>query len=87
MFIVISYDITDNKRRNKVLDKLKNYGNHVQYSVFECDITEAQISQLQNRIAVIINPRKDSVLYYYMCRACMGKCEVQGRDKTAYNEF
>jgi CRISPR-associated endoribonuclease Cas2 len=83
MFTVITYDIKDDKRRNKVLDELKNYGNHVQYSVFECDITEAQIAELQSRVAVMINPREDSVLYYYLCRTCMSKCEIQGREKTA----
>ena len=82
MFIVISYDITDDRRRTKVLDELKNYGNHIQYSVFECDITEAQIAELQSRIAVIINPKEDSVLYYRLCRSCISRCDVQGREKT-----
>ena len=81
MFIVISYDITDDRRRNKVLDELKNYGNHVQYSVFECDITGTQIAELQSRIRVIINHKEDSVLYYRLCKTCMNRCEVQGREK------
>ena len=38
MFIVISYDIPDNKRRTKVMKTLKNFGAHVQYSVVECEL-------------------------------------------------
>ena len=36
MFILVTYDIKDDKKRNKVCNILKDYGNRVQYSVFEC---------------------------------------------------
>ena len=35
---VISYDISENKIRNKVAKILEGYGKRIQYSVFECDI-------------------------------------------------
>lgn len=34
-FIVVSYDVVDDRRRTKVMKTLKNFGAHVQYSVFE----------------------------------------------------
>ena len=37
---VISYDISENKIRNKVAKILEGYGKRIQYSVFECDIDE-----------------------------------------------
>jgi CRISPR-associated protein Cas2 len=57
MFVVVSYDIEDNNRRNKVCDELKNYGEHIQYSVFECDISQVQIKKLQMDLNKIINKR------------------------------
>ncbi|NUM46876.1 MAG: CRISPR-associated endonuclease Cas2, partial [Anaerolineales bacterium] len=49
-FLVISYDITDNKNRLKVMKALEDYGKRVQYSVFECILTRRQVEQLQNRL-------------------------------------
>ena len=43
---VVCYDITDTKRRNKIFKTLKNYGQHKQYSVFECDITKARYKEM-----------------------------------------
>jgi len=78
MFIVISYDITDDRRRTKVFEELKDYGTWVQYSVFECDLTPEQIKRVQATIAELIHPRQDSVRYYYLCQSCLAKGEVQG---------
>ena len=43
MFIVISYDIPADKRRTKLAQLLENYGQRVQYSVFECLLTGRQL--------------------------------------------
>ena len=43
MHILISYDISEDKRRTKIHKMLKSYGQWMQYSVFECaDLTETQ---------------------------------------------
>ncbi|BAZ29225.1 hypothetical protein NIES4074_16640 [Cylindrospermum sp. NIES-4074] len=42
MFIVVSYDISEDKRRTKIHSVLKGYGQWMQYSVFECDLTPTQ---------------------------------------------
>jgi CRISPR-associated protein Cas2 len=81
MFLVISYDITDDRRRDRVHQELKNYGTWVQYSVFECELTWEQTRVVQSRIGELINPRTDSVRYYYLCQSCIVKCEAQGREK------
>ena len=47
---VISYDITDTKRRNKIFKVLKNYGEHKQYSVFECDISKKRFDALYREL-------------------------------------
>ncbi|MFM7575972.1 MAG: CRISPR-associated endonuclease Cas2, partial [Microcystaceae cyanobacterium] len=40
MFVVVSYDISEDKRRTKVHKILKSYGQWMQFSLFECDLTE-----------------------------------------------
>jgi len=85
MFVVVSYDIKDDKRRNKVCDELKNYGEHVQYSVFECDISQVQIKKLQTDLSKLINRRQDSIRYYFLCQKCLDKVVIQGRKSTIFS--
>ena len=40
MYLVVSYDIHDDKRRNSIHKVLKNFGERIQFSVFECDMTK-----------------------------------------------
>ena len=39
---IVSYDIADPKRLRKVFRVCQDYGNHLQYSVFECQFTPIQ---------------------------------------------
>ena len=43
MRTLVSYDISDDKRRRKVCKILEGYGYRVQYSVFECDLDDKKI--------------------------------------------
>lgn len=85
MFVVISYDIEDNRRRSKVCNELKNYGEHIQYSVFECDISKIQIKRLKMDLNKIINKRKDNIRYYFLCRKCLDKVFMQGRKFSRFS--
>ncbi len=78
MFYVVSYDVAADDRRGKVHDILLNYGTRVQYSVFECDLEPAQLSELQGRLAALIKPKEDNVRYYRLCRDCLGQTLVVG---------
>ncbi|MCB0227265.1 MAG: CRISPR-associated endonuclease Cas2, partial [Anaerolineae bacterium] len=56
MFIVVSYDIPDDRRRTKVMKALKDFGRHVQYSVFECEIRREDFKRLRERLKPLLNP-------------------------------
>ena len=43
---VISYDIAGDKLRNKIAKVLLGYGRRVQYSVFECRISQKRFEEL-----------------------------------------
>ena len=67
MFIVVSYDIADDRRRVRVASEMENFGRRVQYSVFECHLSEAQIRDLETRLQAIIDWDRDRVRYYRLC--------------------
>ncbi len=75
MFVVVCYDITDDKRRNRVSDILEGFGERVQFSVFECDVKPEHIKGLKEKLAKVLKD-KDSVRYYYLCGECITKVEV-----------
>ncbi len=76
MFYVISYDIPDDQRRTQLAKTLKGFGTRVQYSVFEAHLTHSQFDQMKRAVVNIIDPDKDSVRYYALCNACVGRVEV-----------
>ena len=69
MFIVVSYDISHDRRRARLSRELKNFGTRVQYSVFECVLEPKDIDRLQAAIERIIKP-DDRVRYYPLCERC-----------------
>jgi CRISPR-associated protein Cas2 len=78
-FVVIAYDIEDDKRRRQVSKLLEAVGLRVNKSVFECLLSEARLVKLQGHIAKK-TVRGDSVLYYLLCRSCIEKVERSGTD-------
>ncbi|MBD2664065.1 CRISPR-associated endonuclease Cas2 [Richelia sinica] len=88
MFIVVSYDIPEDKRRTKVHSVLKSYGQWMQFSVFECDLTPTQYAKMRSRLAKLIKPDTDSIRFYFLCQCCQGKVERIGgepvRDNTIF---
>lgn len=60
---IVTYDICDPKRLRKVFRTCRNFGNHIQYSVFECDLNATEKVQLERQLKEIINEREDQVLF------------------------
>ena len=79
MYLVVSYDIHDDKRRNRMHKALKNFGERIQFSVFECDLTKEQILRMQHVLKTIIKEDDhDSVRFYHLCDSCKGKIDRIG---------
>ena len=72
MFIVVSYDIVDDKRRRNVSNFLLDYGTRVQKSVFECVVDEYRYIEIKQRIEQIIDMEDDSVRFYSICEDKIG---------------
>jgi len=78
MFVLISYDITDNKTRTRIMKYLLNYGKRVQKSVFVCHITDNQLETIKNHIKSLITSGIDRVRYWEICKACVENYEIFG---------
>jgi len=79
MFVVVSYDIVNNNKRNKVSELLLDYGKRVQKSVFECDLDEKKLEQMIKEAIGYINQEEDSLRIYYLCETCISKLALYGR--------
>ncbi len=71
MFVLVSYDVstTDPKgprRLNRVAKACKDYGQRVQFSVFECIVDPAQWTVLKDRLIKEIDQDVDSLRFYYL---------------------
>lgn len=77
-FYVISYDIQDDKRRNKVHKTLKNFGQRIQYSVFECTLDKRQFLRLKDQLERLIDSKMDSLVFYLLCHSCLKRVERSG---------
>lgn len=59
---LVSYDISDQKRLRRVFKTMRGFGDHLQYSVFRCDLSPQERVLLMEAITPIINHRDDQVL-------------------------
>lgn len=71
MFVIVSYDVATSddggqRRLRRVARACQDYGQRVQYSVFECIVDPAQWAKLKDRLISEINPEKDSLRFYYL---------------------
>lgn len=78
LFYVVAYDIPDDKRRKRVADLLEGYGKRVQYSVFECVLSEAKYGELRKRLRKRVKLSEDSVRFYPLSRHTLDRVETWG---------
>ncbi len=81
MFVVVSYDIVDDRRRNRLAELLKDYGARVQYSVFECDLEGKHFKQMVREALRFVKPEEDSLKIYHLCEGCVRKVETYGQKR------
>lgn len=60
---IVCYDIADPKRLRRVFKVCKDFGQHLQFSVFECDLTLAEKLQFEEKLSAEIKREEDQVLF------------------------
>jgi len=71
MLVLITYDVStqtaDGKKRlRQVAKQCVNYGQRVQYSVFECVLDATQCAMVKNKLSKLIDTKEDSLRFYYL---------------------
>jgi len=78
LFVVVTYDIQDDRRRARVAKQMENYGTRVQFSVFDCLLDERRLLEMRLALSGLIDPTADSVRLYRLCARCRGQLDVLG---------
>ena len=89
MYILVAYDVdtTDKagqRRLRRVAKACLDYGQRVQNSVFECELTDVQFCILKERINEIIDHSLDSIRFHHVNRSENRRVEVMGVE-TAFD--
>lgn len=71
MFVLVSYDVNTEseggqRRLRRVAKVCKDYGQRVQFSVFECIVNPTQWIQLRKKLVDEIDPERDSLRFYFL---------------------
>lgn len=60
---VVSYDISCPKRLRRVYRLMRGWGDHIQLSVFRCEMNARELVELRSRLSALINNAEDQVLF------------------------
>jgi len=82
IFVVVSYDIPDDKRRTNVAKLMLRFGDRVQFSVFECNVEEKEFLIMLKKLEKAVFPKEDSVRIYVLCKECVSRIRIIGIGKV-----
>ena len=91
MFVLVSYDVNTQdaegrKRLRNIARICQNWGQRVQFSVFECIVDPAEWAGLRNRLVSTIDQEKDSLRFYYLGANWKRRVEHVGAKPTLDQE-
>ena len=91
MFVLVTYDVATQdgsgaRRLRRVSKACQDYGQRVQYSVFECIVDPAQWAVLRQRLIDVINPAEDSLRFYFLGSNWKRRVEHIGAKKSIDQE-
>jgi CRISPR-associated protein Cas2 len=71
MLVLVTYDVRTSepggaKRLRRVAKACQDFGQRVQYSVFEIEVDPAQWTMLKARLEALIDKKCDSLRYYHL---------------------
>lgn len=59
---LVTYDVSDDKRRTRIFKFLRNWGDHLQYSVFLCELDARERVIVERRLEEFVHHDEDQVL-------------------------
>ncbi|RLB21062.1 MAG: CRISPR-associated endonuclease Cas2 [Deltaproteobacteria bacterium] len=76
--IIVTYDISDERRLQRIGKLMKDYGERILKSVFECTLSPKQFMRMKERIDKTIDHMEDSVRFYFVCDKCIKNVKISG---------
>jgi len=70
MIFVFCYDIADTHRRNRVARQLERFGDRIQLSVFQLDVSLTKAEEIKKVLLTMIEEKEDSLLIFPICKTC-----------------
>lgn len=59
---LMAYDIADPVRLRRICGLMEDHGERLQYSVFLCDLSVAELAELEAAVTTVMNMREDSII-------------------------
>jgi len=81
---LVTYDISSPRRLRKVYETLQGFGEHVQLSVFRCDLVPTRLVGMRMALNAIIHHEQDQVLVIRLGPSgekALSRFEVLGRPR------
>jgi len=87
MVVLVTYDIqtldkAGQRRLRRIAKACENYGQRVQFSVFECSVTPAIWTALRAKLLDTFNPKEDSLRFYFLGEDDMNRAEHHGTKQS-----
>ncbi|MGH9482456.1 MAG: CRISPR-associated endonuclease Cas2 [Terriglobales bacterium] len=60
---LVCYDVCDEKRLRKVYQTMRGFGDHLQFSIFECQLTPSDLVRCREELRRVIHHDQDQVLF------------------------
>ncbi|MBQ4849779.1 CRISPR-associated endonuclease Cas2 [Pseudoalteromonas sp. MMG013] len=85
MRVLVTLDITSPRVRYRANKLILGYGERVQYSVFEIDVTQKQLNQIHQKLKKLLK-RQDKAHLFPLCGKCMGSRKADGAGEVTWPE-
>uniref|UniRef100_A0A7C3MB09 CRISPR-associated endoribonuclease Cas2 n=1 Tax=Archaeoglobus fulgidus TaxID=2234 RepID=A0A7C3MB09_ARCFL len=85
MYVIIAYDVNV-ERVNKVKQFLRKHLNWIQNSLFEGELTHAELEEVKMGLREIINEDEDMIVIYKLRSMDLMKREVIGLEKSSMDK-
>jgi len=91
MMVLVSYDVatsdkTGPKRLRRIAKICQNYGQRVQFSVFECIVDPAQWTAMRQQLLGVMDDHQDSLRFYFLGANWKRRVEHVGAKETVDQE-
>jgi CRISPR-associated protein Cas2 len=84
MHLLVTYDISDDKRRRKIERELSEYGYRVNYSVFEVETNKTGLNRLVSALHKYSSPKEDHIRVYVLCKESLKKSFVLHSEEEVF---